>query len=181
MPIHLLEKAEYATKKATKPSSRLILLYNCLVSHSVFKWDFHRLYGLLSKLDSLEYHFTVALDYEYAVLCYQVNKEEEGFRQFGKLRRGQRYQALQRESYEMWRDLNSDIKTVPPARVTSMRVISVDSYGGWAHVEDFKRNIPFSLVHPWKQTLEVKDIVPCCVRFYKSGARAVPVSFAEDK
>lgn len=180
--IELLELAEKAVHKVTKQESRSYFLYQCLSQHSRHRWNFPRRYDLLSELEAEEFRMAVPLIYEYAVLCYQMNREEDGDRQFNRLRKGRRYMDLQVEEFEYWLEMSATISEQSPGRrATNMRVVSVDYYGGWAEVQGFKRRIPFSQRHPWGATLNKGSKVACWVRFYKAGPRAVPQESRDGK
>lgn len=180
--IKLLEQAQNAGHKASRPESRPFCLYQCLSRHSRYRWNFYRRYELLFHLESTGFNMSVSLLYQYAVLCYQVNREEDGNRQFGLLRKGQRHHDLQIDEFEYWMELPVSESDEPPQiRTTNMRVTSVDEYGGWARVEGLTRAIPFSQRHPWGRTIKKGTKIACHVRFYKAGPRAIPVQMAKEQ
>lgn len=172
--IHLLEKAQEAPHRSSHPASRQFLLYQSLSKHPKQQWNFPERFRLLSELDRSGFRMSLPIRYAYAVLCYQMEREYEGNRQFGKLR-GQ-YQSTQIDELEYWREaLANYTGGKPEIRLTTMVVLSTNKYGGWVKVQGLQNNIPFVQRQPWGQTLVLKQRYPCAIQFFRSGPRAVPI------
>lgn len=172
--IYLLEQAQDAQHRSSVPASRQFLLYNCLSKHPKQQWNFQERFRLLSELDRSGFRMSLPIRHAYAVLCYQMEREDEGNRQFGKLRSGQ-HQGIQIDEFEYWREaLLTYTGEKPEIRLTTMQVVSTNNYGGWGRVQGLRNNIPFSQRHPWGRTLGVNQRVLCSVQFFRSGPRAVP-------
>lgn len=175
--IYLLEQAQdpqHAQHRSNVPASRQFLLYNCLSNHPKQQWNFPERFKLLSELDRSGFRMSLPIRHTYAVLCYQMEREDEGNRQFGKLRSGQ-HQGIQIDELEYWREALVNYTGEKPAiRLTTMKVISTSNFGGWGSVQGLRNNIPFSQRQPWGRTLKLNQQVLCAVQFFRSGPRAVP-------
>jgi hypothetical protein len=175
--ISLLEQAQdpqHAQHRSNVPASRQFLLYNCLSKHPKQQWNFPERFRLLSELDRSGFRMSLPIRHTYAVLCYQMEREDEGNRQFGKSRSGQ-HQGIQIDEFEYWREaLVNYTGEKPEIRLTTMKVISTSKFGGWGSVQGLRNNIPFSQRQPWGRTLKLNHQVLCAVQFFRSGPRAVP-------
>ncbi|MDD3364623.1 MAG: hypothetical protein PHZ03_06550 [Syntrophomonas sp.] len=178
--VPILEEAGGCSQPSKNPNSRLSLLYRVVSYHSQRRWDFAYRYRLLTEMQRNAYYFTNQFLYEYAVLCYQLDRQEEGERLFSVMRRGQRYLQLNLEKYEYWREIPEKQGELP-VRVCTMRMESADSaFNGWARVVGIKRMVPFNPSHPWRGKPVKKTPVPCIVRFRQSGPQAVPQDFFKE-
>ncbi len=172
--IHLLEQAQDAPHRSSHPASRQFLLYQCLSKHPKQQWNFPERFKLLSELDRSGFRMSLPIRHTYAVLCYQMEREDEGNRQFGKSRSGQ-HQGIQIDEIEYWREAMVHYTGEKPAiRLTTMKVISTSKFGGWGSVQGLRNNIPYSQRQPWGRTLGLNQRVTCSVQFFRSGPRAVP-------
>jgi hypothetical protein len=172
--IHLLEQAQDAPHRSSHPASRQFLLYQCLSKHPKQQWNFPERFMLLSELDRSGFRMSLPIRHTYAVLCYQMEREDEGNRQFRKLRSGQN-QGTQIDEFEYWREVVLNYTGEKPAiRLTTMKVVSTSKFGGWGSVQGLRNSIPFYQRHPWGQTLRLNQLVLCAIQFFRSGPRAVP-------
>ncbi len=178
--VPLLEFAESCSHRANNPIARISLLYRVVSFHSQRRWDIAYRYRLLNRLQNNAYHFTNRMLYEFAVICYQLDRQDEGERLFSVMRRGQRYLQLNLEKHEYWREQPEE-KGESPVRMCTMKIESVDSaFNGWVRVNGIKRLVPFNPSHPWRGKPVKNMTTACTVRFRQSGPQAVPPDFARE-
>lgn len=178
--IPLLEAAENCTHRSHNPNARISLLYRVISMHTHRRGDIAYRYRLLTHLQNNGFHFTNRMLYEFAVICYQLDRQDEGERLFSIMRRGQRYLQLNLEKHEYWRE-KPDKDGESPVRICTMKIESVDSaFNGWVRVNGIKRLVPFNPSHPWRGKPVKTMTTACIVRFRQSGPQAVPPNFIRE-
>lgn len=171
--IELLDEAAGAPSHCPDQTQRILLMYRCWTAHPEKKWDYEKRYALISSLKLYGHHLSPRLQYEFAVLCYHMQQEDQGEQTFSALRRSQRYLRVDLDEPEYWHEKVSG--RIPPAlRRMVMRVARQESpFRGWARVQGLRKLVPFTPVH-WKGRLNLNSPVPCVIRFNPSGPMAVP-------
>ena len=152
------------------------LVYKLRIHHATLKHDSLKRYELLRTLEGIkDFVIKPAELFDLAVLCYQLNKFNDGSSIFRRLRATGAFRAFESEMQLFW----SEIEPPFNPRPATLQVKRKDTiYKGWAYILEFGEDMPFAPAHfDPEGKLQIGQKIRCYIRFTASGPKAVPEKF----
>lgn len=171
---------DQADERGIRLGVRSIALRISLLTRDVTqRFDFVRLAKLYQELRASPNYLPRAIDmFRNAVICYQIDKPQQGADEFRRLReQARRVGAVPLRVRDFWRDM---VHPDQPRRA-HLRVLRVLSdWRGEAHVEELNQSVPVRPRH-FRPPLREREIRECTIRFEFNGPLAVPQGFPADE
>lgn len=173
--IEIMNEARAKYKLGTKSLSFMIMLYR---SDPIFKYNFNTIFELYGELEKKDGFVMRPIDmFRFGVLCYQIERFDEGRERFRVLRSVMRREDIPFvPARDFWRDKISPDKP----RETYLKVQRILSeWKGEVLLEEVGQVVPFRPRH-FQVLLQVGQVERCGLRFELNGPIAVPTRFLDN-